>query len=488
MKSKVVRHIIYSLIFTFLNGFLAFYINRVFGDNLGQGNLGILKLFTQLVAYLNLSELGVSAASAAILYKLFNENNYIKIKDVFKTIDFFYSRIAAGIFFLGLILLVFIPSLVSEPCNNIYFIWCLYVVATSSSYLYAKYVIIFSSDQNYEYVQLVKNSVKISIQILQIISLKYFQSFEIFVCLLVFGNFFEYIFYYIFFKANYKLKLSNYKASINDNYLIKSTKQVFVHKIAGVLVLNTDYIVIAKFIGIKTVAIYSSYIMVYQFINLFLSNVILVIKPKIGLLVGKSSKDEVKKIWDIMYIISFFVASNIIFVFFVNINFFINLWMGNDYLLSQLTVLLITINVFIEIIRKPIDIIKDVSGYFKDIHLPIIEGLFNLITSIILAIYIGLNGVIIGTLISNILIILLMKPYVVYKDIFHFSFFDYIFRTVKYIMMSIIVFYISWNIIGYLAINDLIMFIISPFISLLVSMVIFYFDIMSVIKLRKIND
>lgn len=84
-----------------------------------------------------------------------------------------------------------------------------------------------------------------------------------------------------------------------------------------------------------------------------------------------------------------------------------------------MTVTLIMINLFILIFRAIIDIFKETGGFFDDIYLPISEATINFIISIVLVHYIGLNGVIIGTIFSNILVICIAKPILVFKKIFN---------------------------------------------------------------------
>ena len=88
--------------------------------------------------------------------------------------------------------------------------------------------------------------------------------------------------------------------------------------------------------------------------------------------------------------------------------------------------------------EKVTDIFKDGSGFFDDIHLPISEAVINFIISIILVQYIGLNGVIIGTIVSNILIICIAKPILVFKRCFGRGVKDYIKIYGNYLVLTIL--------------------------------------------------
>ncbi|ENG1659650.1 hypothetical protein ABM932_005296, partial [Escherichia coli] len=77
------------------------------------------------------------------------------------------------------------------------------------------------------------------------------------------------------------------------------------------------------------------------------------------------------------------------------------------------------VNVFISVVRVPSDILKNASGHFGDIYYPLLEGVLNITISIILAIIIGLPGIIIGTIVSNLIVIMLAKPLYLYSKLFN---------------------------------------------------------------------
>ena len=72
------------------------------------------------------------------------------------------------------------------------------------------------------------------------------------------------------------------------------------------------------------------------------------------------------------------------------------------------------------------------------IQMPISEALINFVLSIILVQYMGLNGVIIGTIASNILIICIAKPILVFKRCFDRNIKDYIRIYGNYLVLLII--------------------------------------------------
>ncbi|MGL4509647.1 MAG: lipopolysaccharide biosynthesis protein, partial [Cetobacterium sp.] len=80
---------------------------------------------------------------------------------------------------------------------------------------------------------------------------------------------------------------------------------------------------------------------------------------------------------------------------------------------------------------------KITSGFFDDVYSPFLEGVLNLIFSLILVKTIGLNGVIIGTLISNVVVIIILKPILVFKRCFNQLILNYFKVFFKNIFLSI---------------------------------------------------
>ena len=87
------------------------------------------------------------------------------------------------------------------------------------------------------------------LQILVIIKL---QSFLIFILLLILDNIIQYIFYKIHYKRYYSYI---FKIEVKDKSITKNLKNLFWHKIGGLIVFNTDLILISKFISLEIVGI-----------------------------------------------------------------------------------------------------------------------------------------------------------------------------------------------------------------------------------------
>ena len=431
------KEIFLNLIITTGISMTLFLVNRYFAFYLGVQNLGLMKLFTQLLAYLNLAEIGLASASTYALYKPLAEKNYKQISIVINTITSLYNKIFLFILFVGLLLNPIIPFFIKDKIidKNIYLYWSLYVISTALSYSFVKYSVLFTADQKYRFVRLIQGGSKIFCQLLQILVIIKLQSFLIFILLLISDNIIQYIFYKIHYKKYYSYI---FKTEIKDKSIIKNLKNLFWHKIAGLIVFNTDLILISKFISLEVVGVYASYQMILQMIGVLLGVILNVLRPKIGKFIAENSKEKIFIYWKNLNIL--FLEISIIFSFctYKLINNFIVLWLGEKFILSELTVFLIMINLFIQCFRGVMEIFKDGSGFFDDIQLPISEAVINFILSIILVQYIELNGVIIGTIVSNILIICIARPILVFKKCFDQDIKDYIKIYGNYFILIIV--------------------------------------------------
>ncbi|MGL6132119.1 MAG: lipopolysaccharide biosynthesis protein, partial [Fusobacteriaceae bacterium] len=390
-----------NFIITIGIGLLSFWMNSTFAQNLGSENLGLMRLFTQLIAYLNLAEMGVGTATAFSLYKPLSSKDNYKISVILNTIQKLYSKICYIILIVGFGLALLLPTFNNKiSINSIVLVyWLIYVLNTALSYKYAKYPILYTADQNFKYVRLVQGLAKILVVIFQIIVLIYFKSFILFVLLISFENIIQYIFYKKYYLKNYKNIIVTKEI---DSTIKKNIFNLFWHKLGGVIIFNTDYIVISKFISLEAVGIYSTYILVINMLTTILMTVLNVVNPKIGSFIAQNNKKSIYELWKKLNIIIIFIGNVFVLITYLNINSFIFLWMGKNFIYGKEMIILLMVNLFIQLTRGITDSFKNNSGFYDDIHLPIIESFLNLTCSIVLVKYIGIKGVVIGTIISNV--------------------------------------------------------------------------------------
>ena len=121
------------------------------------------------------------------------------------------------------------------------------------------------------------------------------------------------------------------------------------------------------------------------------------------------------------------------------------MWLGSEYLLSNNIVLSVIISFYITGMRRSVWTFYEAYGLFwYDRFKPLLESIINLISSIILARILGMQGIIIGTIISTLTTAFWIEPYVLYKYGFKTSVIPYFFDYFKKLCIVSLTGTITW--------------------------------------------
>lgn len=121
---------------------LSFVSRTVFIYILGAQYLGLNGLFTNILSFLALSELGLGSAIAFLLYKPIAENDIERMKTVMHFYKRCYIIVGFAILFLGCCLMPFLNYLVNfdQPIpENLHLVFFLFVLQSAVSYFFAAY-------------------------------------------------------------------------------------------------------------------------------------------------------------------------------------------------------------------------------------------------------------------------------------------------------------------------------------------------------------
>ena len=95
---------------------------------------------------------------------------------------------------------------------------------------------------------------------------------------------------------------------------------------------------------------------------------------------------------------------------------FIRIWLGEEYLLSKELLMIMLVSFSIVVNRTTVDSFIWGSGLFHDIWAPITESIINLVASLILGYYWGIEGVLLGGIVSQAFFIGIWKPYFLFTE------------------------------------------------------------------------
>jgi O-antigen/teichoic acid export membrane protein len=197
-----------------------------------------------------------------------------------------------------------------------------------------------------------------------------------------------------------------------DTSALKMTKDVLVHKLATLVVYNTDTIILAFFLSLRDASVFAVYGALY---NVFLKNALYTIfssiTPSLGnlLLESNDKSSRVVSVFEtLVFIISTAGFLSLFYIQFPLIS-FISKPDYSDHMLGILFLLMC----YLDIIRTPALIITAARGLFAQTKIaPLMEAGLNLTLSLILVQYLGIYGVVLATVITYCVYLLIYYPLV----------------------------------------------------------------------------
>ena len=421
-----------ALVFHIVYVIIQFYSRNIFLDNLGDEFMGVVGTLKSILQFLNLSELGIGAAVGFSLYKPIFEKNQEKINEIIGYLGFLYKRIGLFVIVTSSVLMLFFPYIFQNTEINLGIILFLFVALLTSnllSYFFAYHVFLMEADQK-GYVNIsINQSVFVLRLILQCIVLIYFESIILWILLELITPL---IYIYILRKKIKKtypwliFKFKTTKEIRNRNQaLLKKIKQLSFHKIGGFVSNGTDNILIFSLISPATVAFVGNYQLVMNNINTLVSQVFKGTNASVGNLVAENDINNMTKVFWEMMALRFFFAGCASLMIYIGFDDLITIWLGDKYLMSHNILLALIIIFFILQVRQPVDSFKQAYGLYADIWAPLVQSVLNLGLSIIFIIKLGVIGVFIGTILSQITVILIWRPYYLFSQGFKISTFTY---------------------------------------------------------------
>jgi O-antigen/teichoic acid export membrane protein len=400
---------------------LQFVTRNFFIKYLGVDMLGLSSTFSSLLNALSVAELGFQTAVIYNLYKPLADKDYETINKVVNIYKLVYRAI--GIFFIlaSICCLPLLPYIITgiEITN---YIRCIFLVQAASSactyFLAYKRSILYADQYGYisNFVDMLVNIVANIIQIIIIIWLKNYILYLIVKLIQIYiGN----IIVHIICTKRYPY-LHDERIDFNIfKRIVLQVKDVFTGKIAGYIYSSTDSLVISIFVSTVQVGYFNNYTMITNNIKVLSNSITTPIAPIIGNLIAcKDDKDSKIESFNLYNFVRFLIAGAVVSPVIVLTESFIKFWIGDEYILNQSIVVLLSAELYIHIMHSSCCDYISGSGLFKiDKYISMIGAGTNIVTSIIFVKWIGVPGVLMGTVVSQI-IFWLTRSFVVYKYCF----------------------------------------------------------------------
>lgn len=459
-KKNAIRGTFFGIILKIIQILFPFIIRTIFINTLGVQYLGLNSLFTAILQVLNLAELGVSSALVFSMYKPIVDDDKEKICQLMNLYRTYYRIIGLVILAAGLILLPFIPNLISGsiPSDiNIYIIYIMNLSATVLSYwLFAYRNSLFNAHQRNDIISIITLCVNLATYAMQIIMLVVFSNYYLYLTINISGQILINIISALASKKYYPEYTPKGTLPKEERRIIgKKVRDLFTAKIGSVINNSADSLVISSILGLELLAIYQNYYYVISSLMAMFNIFFAACNAGIGnSLVLRNKEENRKLLYNINHIV--FMAINFCCCCLVNLyQPFMEKWVGQDYMLNFGFVLLFALYLYAEEAPRTLIVFKDAGGIWKeDRFRPLLSACTNLIFNLIFTRFIGLYGIIISTIFAFMFV---SYPWVIVnidKRLFRIDIKRYIIRVIIYTVVIIADVAITYSICRFVSLNN----------------------------------
>ena len=212
----------------------------------------------------------------------------------------------------------------------------------------------------------------------------------------------------------------------------KNIYALCLHKITGMIFFSIDNLVISAMFGVILLGKYSNYFLILNSMNEVLKLVFISLTSIIGHQIIKKSKKDAKKYYTFLNNVNVIIGFIFYLGYYAIVNELVTICFGGDLELGQWLVFLLTVTYFIQFLRHACETFKDSAGlFYKDRFISLIASVLNVGLSIGLAYLIGMNGVIVATLVIVVLVYLPVDSFITYKYVFGKNFlYDLLYKAI----------------------------------------------------------
>lgn len=408
---------------------LTFISRKFFIQYIGIEYLGINGLFANVLTLLSMADLGLGTAMNVCLYRPIADKDTSKIAALLNYFKMLYRYIAVGVSLVGIALIPFLKYLVNMDSEipYLYVYYIVFVLKNAASYLFVYKSSLLRADQKTYIINKVEVVINIVKVVAQFFSVIIWKSYFIYIALDVLAIVFQNVI--VSRKADLQYNFINKKEELSKSEkrnIFTDISSVFVYKVSWSLLNGTDNILMSVIVGTLYVGLYSNYYTITSNLETFIALLFTSLTASVGNLVATSNEENRYKIFKTMQMTSFWICGFVCTCLLFLMQDFIQIWLGKEFLLDNLTLIAIVLNVFFSICMRPVWTFREGTGMYKQIrYIMFVTAVLNLVLSIILGKWLGVSGIIFATSISKLLTYFWYEPNILFKNFFKVKPYNY---------------------------------------------------------------
>ncbi len=399
-RKKSVYNLICSTFGQLITIGIGLVLPRLFIISYGSDVNGLLTSINEILVYLSLFEAGVGALAMQALYKPVANDNKGSINAILSAVNIHFKKITF-FYLLSLLIIAFVYPLIVQV--DLPYIWVFLIILFSGLgnvivfFFQIKYKVLLQAEgKNYLIVNsqtiilVLTNSAKLVLILL---------GFNVVAVVIstFFINLIQTAFILVYIKKNYKYVDLSVKPNMSA---LNQTNSMLVHQVSGLIFYNTDVLVLTLFCGLDVVSVYSIYKMIVMNIGSFVG----IILSSVSFHMGQTFNTNIKLFKKMIDAFEMYYSSIAFALMVVTLNMFmsfITLYTqgvsDTNYILTFMPLLVVAIEL-LTYMRVPMMSTINYAGHFKQTQKSsVIETIINVTVSLSCVYFLGIYGVLIGT-------------------------------------------------------------------------------------------
>ena len=428
--ANVLRNSIYSMLLYVVLAVLGILIRQAFTRHLPIELLGLEGLFTNVISLLSIAELGISTVISYGLYREIANKNEAEVNMLMSIYRYIYLIIGTLVAVIGVVLFFLLPWIVrdnSVAWSYVQLVYVIQICTVLSTYFLAYRRTLFAADQKDYICVRIDLVCTFAANLMKFAAIVVWQSYTMYALSALGFNILANLIISHRLGKEYPF-LQTVKVTVQDlrqRKFFVDVKNFLIHKLSYVVYFGTDAIVISSVLGLRTAGLVANYVLLCDGVYKLLYKMLQGIIPSVANLVYTDDREKSYRVYRMLDFAYFLMGGYIACIYFIVLQPFVALFFGTDFLLDDAYVMALAVNVFLGMQFENAYNFRSTHGVFEnDRGYMVLSALTNLILSVILAHYLGVVGVMIGT-IAGLWFIVYGRVQFVFRIIFRRSMKEY---------------------------------------------------------------
>lgn len=401
-------------------------LNRyIFMHWMGAEYLGISGLFSSVLGVLSFADLGLSGAFSFCFYQAIAQRDDEHCSVLITSLEKLLNGIAVGMLVVGIALTPFIPLIVTGndavDTFHLRLYYVLFLLDMVNGYLFMARTCYVTARQKEFLTMPITTGFSIGKVLAGIVCILVTRNYTIYLCVSILIGFVQRIVLNRFICKRFPEAKRRVKGKLKEDELAsirRNVKAAVVNKLAGISVLQTDNILMSIGVGIVTTGFVSNYVSIKMLVMSVISNIENSLTPSMGNVIATESKERQLEIF-YQYVSLNTALISISFVLLTVLSSpFIELLFGSEAVITIDVVAMMNLSILFMYSTYALNILPSAAGMHNvGLSMVWVEGISNLIFSILAMQWFGLLGVYIGTVLAE-LIVYIWKPFIVMKKLY----------------------------------------------------------------------